>query len=36
LERLRSAGALALDVEPALLPRHIVRSYLQIKRSGLL
>lgn len=35
-ERLRSAGALALDVEPALLPRHIVRSYLQIKRSGLL
>jgi uncharacterized protein (DUF58 family) len=35
-DRLRSAGALALDVEPALLPRHIVRSYLQIKRSGLL
>lgn len=35
-DRLRAAGAVALDVEPAELPRQIVQSYLRIKRSGAL
>ncbi len=35
-ERLRTGGALALDVEPAQLPRQIVQAYLRIKRSGVL
>jgi uncharacterized protein (DUF58 family) len=35
-EALQSAGALALDVEPAALPRRIVETYLRIKRSAVL